>query len=75
MRVIDMNGDSRRAAPRKADGRTTAKEEAEKKEIPPSPPIGRKGEEEREQKRENAYAHPRATHARAGPSPKRPPTA
>ena len=31
MRVIDMNGDSRRAAPRKADGRTTEKEEAEKR--------------------------------------------
>ena len=48
MRVIDMNGDSRRAAPRKADGRRTAKEEAEKKEIPPSPPIGKKENKKKE---------------------------
>ena len=73
MRVIDMNGDSRRTAPRKADGRTTAKEEAEKKEIPPSPPIGRKGEEEREHKKGERVRAPSRDACTRGPLAETPP--
>ena len=73
MRVIDMNGDSRRAAPRKADGRRTAKEEAEKKEIPPSPPIGRKGEEESEHKKGERVRAPTRDACTRGPLAETPP--